>query len=71
VYTINKQTLKVVAGAGIEGKSGPTIELPPGKYKVAVKLAGQPAMTEEEQFGGDETWGLMAGPGGVLPVRMY
>jgi hypothetical protein len=71
VFTINKQTLKVVAGAGIEGKSGPTIELPPGKYKVAVKLAGQPAMTEEEQFGGDETWGLMAGPGGVLPVRMY
>jgi hypothetical protein len=40
VFTINKQTIKVAAGAGAKGADGPTIDLPPGKYRVVVKVAG-------------------------------
>jgi hypothetical protein len=69
VFTINKQTIKVAAGA--KGADGPTIDLPPGKYKVVVKVAGQAATTEETNVAADETWGLLVGPGGVLPLQMY
>lgn len=71
VFTINKQTIKVVAGAGAKGANGPTIDLPPGKYKVVVKVAGQAAATQEAIVAADETWGLLVGPGGVLPLQMY
>ena len=36
-FTINKQTVKVAPGAGANGPGGPTLELPPGKYKVSMK----------------------------------
>jgi hypothetical protein len=71
VFSVNKQTIKVPAGAGAKGADGPTLELPPGKYKVVIKLAGRPAQTQETTVAADETWGLLIGPGGVLPLQMY
>ena len=41
--TINKRTSKVAPGAGMKGPDGLIIDLKPGKYKVSVKFAGQPA----------------------------
>ena len=71
VITINKQTIKAVAGAGVKGPDGPILELAPGKYKFSVKLAGKPASDDELQVGADETWGLLIGPGGALPMHVY
>jgi hypothetical protein len=71
VLTINKQTIKVAAGAGAKGPDGPKLDLPPGKYKIAFKIAGQPANADEVEVGADETWGVMVGPGGLLPLQVY
>jgi len=47
-------------------------ELPPGKYKVALKTASGAAENREFEIAAGETWGLMAGKDGVpLPVHLY
>ena len=69
--TFNNKTIKVAAGAGIKGPDGPMLDLPPGKYKYSIKLPGRPAQSDEIELGADETWGLMIGPGGVLPLQAY
>ena len=69
--TINKQTIKVVAGGGTKGPDGQLLDLPPGKYKFSIKLAGKPASNEELEVGADETWGVLIGPAGALPVQVY
>ena len=71
VVTINKQTIKVAAGVGAKAPDGPTLELPPGKYKFSVKVAGKPASNDELEIAADETWGLVIGPGGALPLHVY
>jgi hypothetical protein len=69
--TINKQTIKAAAGVGMKAPDGPTLELPPGKYKFSVKLSGKPASNDELEIAADETWGLVLGPGGALPLHVY
>jgi hypothetical protein len=80
--TINGQTITLAAGAGShltevpetvsKSPGNPEIELPPGKYKVTLKLASGAAQTREFEAAADETWGLMVGPDGVpLPARLY
>jgi hypothetical protein len=71
VVTINKQTIKVAAGVGAKKPDGPTIDLPPGKYKYALKVGGKPAQSDEFEVGADQTWGLMIGPGGALTLQVY
>jgi hypothetical protein len=71
VVTINRQTIKVSAGAGSKGPNGPTIDLPPGKYKISFKVARGPVQTEDVEVGANETWGVIIGPGGALPLQMY
>jgi hypothetical protein len=71
VVTINQQTIKVAAGAGAKSPDGPTLDLPPGKYKYSFKVAGGPARSEEVEVGAGETWGLLMGPGGALTLRVY
>jgi hypothetical protein len=44
--TINKQTIKAAAGSGMKGPDGPTLDLPPGKYKFSIKLTGKPMFAE-------------------------
>jgi hypothetical protein len=70
-FTINKQTVKVAPGAGANGPGGPTLELPPGKYKVSMKVAGKPDVTQDVDVAADEIWGFMAGPGGLAPIQIH
>ena len=50
----------------------------PGRYERHVYVyipkqvvPGKPAETDEVEINADEIWGLMIGPGGVLPLRVY
>ena len=71
--TINKQTVKIAAGAGgPQSPKGPMLDLPPGKYQYALRVPGRPARTESLTVAAGDAWGLMVGPGGeVLPLQMY
>ena len=71
--TINKQTVKIAAGAGgPQSPKGPMLDLPPGKYQYALRLPGRPARTEALTVAAGEAWGLLVGPSGdVLPLQMY
>ena len=71
--TINKQTIKVAAGAGgPQSPKPPMIDLPPGKYQYALKIGGGPARNNQIEIGAGDTWGVMIGPiGDVLPLQMY
>jgi hypothetical protein len=71
VITIAGKTIKVPAGAGSKGPDGPTLEVPPGKYPYKLKGAGGAGPNDPVEVGADEIWGLMIGPGGVLPLQMY
>ncbi|WP_027527808.1 hypothetical protein [Bradyrhizobium sp. Ec3.3] len=71
--TINKQTVKIAAGAGgPQSPKGPMLDLPPGKYQYSLKVAGHPARTDSITIAAGDAWGLMVGPTGeVLPLQMY
>jgi hypothetical protein len=71
--SINKQTIRIAAGAGgPQSARPPMMDLPPGKYQYALKIAGGPARNNQIEIGAGDTWGLMIGPGGdVLPLQMY
>jgi hypothetical protein len=70
VVTINRQTITLAARA--KSSKSPQIDLPPGKYKVTLKVASSVAQSREFEVAADETWSLLVGPEGVaLPVRAY
>ncbi len=71
--TINKQTVKIAAGAGgPQSPKGPMLDLPPGKYVYALRLPGRPTRSESLTVAAGEAWGLLVGPSGdVLPLQMY
>lgn len=71
--TINKQTVKIAAGAGgPQSPKGPMLDLPPGKYQYALRMTGRPARSETLTVAAGEAWGLLVGPSGdVLPLQMY
>jgi hypothetical protein len=80
VITINEQTIKLAAHAELKddpitGRKSPDsqeINLPPGKYKVSLKIARGAVQNREFELAADETWGLVAGPAGVpLPLRLF
>jgi len=82
VITINEQTIELAAragrnltdaaDAGRKSPDSPEIDLPPGKYKVTLKVASSAAQNREFEVAADETWGLLVGPAGVpLPVHLY
>jgi hypothetical protein len=82
VITINEQTVKLAAGAGdklansaddaVELPDSQKIDLPPGKYKVTLKVASGAAQNRELEVAANETWGLLVGSAGVaLPVHLY
>lgn len=65
------KTIKVKGGAGSKGPDGPTLEVAPGKHAYNLKGSKAPMANDTVEVGADEIWGLMIGPGGVLPVQMY
>jgi hypothetical protein len=70
VIAINEQTIKLAAKAAL--RDGPQIDLPPGRFKVTLKVPGSAAQKGEFEVGANETWGLLVGPDGVpLPVHVY
>jgi hypothetical protein len=70
VITINEQIVKLAARAGLP--DSPEIDLPPGKFKVTLKVASGAAEDREFEVAADETWGLLVGPAGIpLPVHLY
>jgi hypothetical protein len=70
--TINKQTIKIAAGAGGPHAKGPTLELPPGKYQYSLKVAGGPARNNAIEVAADDAWGLMIAPDGdVMSLQVY
>ena len=80
VLTINGQTIKLAAElklmddpiTGRESPDSQEVNLPPGKYKVSIKLASGAVQNREFELAADETWGLVAGQAGVpLPLRVY
>jgi hypothetical protein len=79
VITINAQTIKLAARAGRhladsghKSPDSPAIDLPPGRFKVTLKVVSSAAQNREFEVGADETWGLLVGPAGVpLAVHLY
>ena len=80
VITINAQTIKLAAGlelmddpiAGRKRHDSKEIDLPPGKYRITLKIANGAAQNREFELAADETWGLVAAPTGVpLSLRVY
>ena len=69
--TINNKTVKVAGGVGTKGPDGPSLDLAPGKYAYSIKMPGGPSQRDDVEIGADETWGLLIGPGGALPLQMY
>ena len=71
--SINKQTIKLAAGAGgPQSPKPPMLDLPPGKYQYTLKVAGGPARSNQIEIDAGDTWGLMVAPSGdVLPLHMY
>ncbi|MGE9009242.1 hypothetical protein ACO2JO_11710 [Leptospira interrogans] len=71
--TINKQTIKLAAGAGgPQSAKPPMLDLPPGKYTYSVKIAGRPARNDTVEVTADDAWGLIIAPSGeALSLQMY
>jgi hypothetical protein len=69
--TIANKTVKVPGGAGAQGPGGPSLDLPPGKYSYSIKMPNQSVKRDDVEIGAGETWGLLIGPGGALPLQMY
>jgi hypothetical protein len=72
--SINNKTIKVAPGTGgPTNPNGPTMELPPGAYRVTIKSAGKPAHDSTLKVAANDSWGLMVGPDGrdMLPIQLY
>ena len=73
VFTINRQkiVLKKESTSDNSMKDAPFLEVPPGKYPLTLDKPGQAAIKDTMEVGSDEIWGLIAAPGGALPLQMY
>ncbi len=72
--SVDNKTIKVAPGVGgPQNPNGPTMELPPGAYKVTIKAAGKPAHDEYDQGGGQRQLGPDGWPDGrdILPLQLY
>lgn len=69
--TIDKRTIKVGPQAGARQPDGPMLDLKPGKYTFSFRSGGQPPRTDEVTVAAGETWGILIGPGGALPLQAY
>jgi len=71
--SINKQTIRIAAGAGgPQSPDRPMLDLPAGKYPYSVKVAGRPAKSDTIEVTADDAWGVMIAPSGeVLSMQIY
>jgi hypothetical protein len=73
IFNINQEEIKVeVQESSQDSMEGvPFVDVPPDAHAFTLTLPGQPALDDEIKVGPDETWALVAGPGGALPLQMY
>jgi hypothetical protein len=73
VFTINQKKIAVKAESTSDKsmKNAPFVELAPGKYPFTLAVPGQAPVKDHIEVGANEIWGLIAGPGGALPMQMY
>ena len=80
VVTVNGQTIKLAArtkladdnATGRKSPDSQEINLPPGKYRVSLSVAGSAAQNASWNSLPTRLWGLVAGPASVpLPLRVY
>ena len=71
--SINKQTIRIAAGAGgPQSPDRPKLDVPAGKYPYSVKVAGRPAKSDTIEVTADDAWGVMIAPSGeVLSLQIY
>jgi hypothetical protein len=66
-----KYNVKKESTSGKSMKDVPFADLAPGKQAFTLTLPGKPPVKDTFEIGPDETWGLIAGPGGAMPIRMH
>ena len=71
VFTINKQTIKVAAGAGPRARTARRSTCRRANTRSWSRSPGKPRRRRRATVAADETWGLLVGPGGVMPLQMY
>ena len=73
VFAINQKEIKV----GVQDpsqtsmKGVPFIDVSPGEYDFTLTQPGEAPAKDKVAVGSDETWALVAGPGGALALQMY
>lgn len=81
VITVNGQNVELSAGVGdnfrgVPATGGqspaiPDMNLAPGRYSLTLKLANGASEKREFEVAANETWGLLAGPDGIIPLHLY
>jgi hypothetical protein len=71
VVTISNRTITLGAGVGKDAPTGPSLDLPPGRYRYTLKIPGRPASSEDVTVRAEQTWALVVGPGGALALNLY
>jgi hypothetical protein len=81
VMSINGRSVELAAGVGDDFRSVPEtgnkspaipeMNLAPGRYNVTRKLASGASESRVFEVAANETWGLLAGADGIIPLRLY
>lgn len=81
VMSINGRSVELAAGIGDNFRSVPEtgdkssavpdMNLAPGRYNFTLKLASGASENREFEVAANETWGLLAGPDGIIPLHLY
>jgi hypothetical protein len=81
VMSINGRSVELAAGVGDNFRSIPEtvdkspaipdMNLAPGRYNFPLKLASGASEKREFEVAANETWGLLAGPDGIIPLHLY
>lgn len=73
VFTVDNRTVTLPARAGKERPEAPLFNLPPGKYRYALKVEGRPDRDTMIELLAGDAWGVTVGPNGDLwsPLQLY
>ncbi len=66
-----KVVLKMQSTSDQSMKDAPFVEVQPGMHPYTLTLAGEKLIGDKLEVGPNETWALIAGPGGALPIQLY
>ncbi len=73
VFVIAGKEFKPESQDPVKGsfKNVPFVDVAPGSLDYTLTQAGQSAVKDKIDVGSGQTWGLIAGPGGALPIQLY